>query len=205
MFKLKTLLAQNNYIVLITIALILSFSIEGQQVELACSVVLEQAIDVEGFSDQEPSSIALGATVEYLGHVSDQSAWVLRYNDLYYLYPKTSPELRPIGCELASWGPPTPEFLPLQTIMENVGITTWHEQGYLGQGVKVGVLDARYDGLSELLRSPSLSSVQINFVQPIADLERLSPDAERTAAYHGANVLETLATDLYTVKLAQTE
>ena len=172
----------------------LTLSVAVAQDEIVtCETILEQTIDFIGYNDQQELTLPLGTTVEYIGQQPDGSAWILRQAGQYMLYPTSSPDLRPIGCEPSSWGPPPREYLPLQMVMDEVGITNWHDQGYFGQGVRVGILDTRYDDLSATIEALPISESQVTFKPSLGDLETLLPQAERTEAHHGTNVLEVMA------------
>ncbi|MBZ0294247.1 MAG: hypothetical protein K8L99_16915, partial [Anaerolineae bacterium] len=78
--------------------------------------------------------------------------------------------------------------------MSRTGITAWHEAGYWGDGVRVGVIDTRFDELDVLIEQMSLSIEQFTFVEPLEALIDLHPASERTDSHHGTNVVEVLAT-----------
>lgn len=178
---------------ILLIFILLALSVHAQTDEISCSVILEEPIETEGYKNQQAITLPVGTRVEFVGQQVDGSAWILRQDDRYLLYPTSAVNIRPVGCIPASWGPPPREYLPLQTVMDEVGITAWHEQGYLGQGVRVGILDTRYDNLGATLAGLPISQSQVTFIPSLAELETLLPQAERTESHHGTNVLEVMA------------
>ncbi|MBZ0295310.1 MAG: S8 family serine peptidase, partial [Anaerolineae bacterium] len=145
-----------------------------------------------GAAQVQNVTLPIASVVEVVGKTPDDSAWILRQNDRYFLYDVTAPTVTPPDCNLAAWGPPTPNFVPLNEIMTEVGIDAWHEVGYYGAGVRVGVLDTRYDGLDQLIASSPLSLDQFTFVEPLEDLLSILPGAEATDPFHGTNLIEVL-------------
>ena len=165
----------------------------GQSFDNACTVILEQAVEVNNYLSESASIIPLGSEIEFVGQLPDATAWIVRNSGEYYTYPATSPDIHPAGCEPSSWGTPPRGYLRLESVMDEVGITAWHEQGYFGQGVRVGILDTRYDDLSATLTGLPISESQVTFIPSPTDLETLLPQAERTEKYHGTKVLEVMA------------
>ncbi|WP_119072067.1 S8 family serine peptidase [Aggregatilinea lenta] len=161
-----------------------------------CQQVLPTNVEVQldpAYSTAMAGSFTLsaGSSMEYVGQTPDGAFWIVRYTDGYALYPTSSPDLRPTGCQVPLWGAPPPEYRSLDEVMTAVGIDAWHAAGYFGQGVRVGVIDTRFDGLEALLASEQLTAEQVTLLQPLEKLMR-NP-AEATAPYHGTNVLEVLA------------
>ena len=181
------------FLIIVLIVSLLTVSVQSQENATLCEFITEQAIAVETYGEKQPITLPVGTLVEYVGQQPHGSAWILRQAGQYVLYSTSSPDLRPFGCEPSSWRPPPREYLPLQTVMDEVGITNWHDQGYFGQGVRVGILDTRYDDLSATIAGLPISESQVTFKPSLAELETLLPQAERTEAHHGTNVLEVMA------------
>ncbi|WP_162909903.1 S8 family serine peptidase [Aggregatilinea lenta] len=159
-----------------------------------CESVSSESITVSMSTESiaDPTTLGPGEVVEYVGQTPDGVYWILRYAGGYALYATSEPDLRPEGCEVARWGAPSPDYRPLAEVMTAIGVDAWHEAGYYGQGVRVGVIDTRFDGLDELLATAALDATQITLLQPLENLTQVSPEATGTAPYHGTNVLEVL-------------
>ena len=162
-----------------------------------CQSILQESISIDystayGASEEDSATIPAGSLVEFVGETPDQNYFILRYNNQYALYSTSATDIKPSDCEVSFWGVPTPNYLTLNEVMSRTGITTWHEAEYWGDGVRVGVLDTRYDDLDQLIVSLPLSSDQFMFVQPLNDLMTLLPRAEGTEPFHGTNVIEIL-------------
>ncbi|WP_119072072.1 S8 family serine peptidase [Aggregatilinea lenta] len=171
------------------------FPIWAQSQQKICEITLTESIRVELNADNSGVKIGAlypGEVVEYVGQTPDGVYWILRYAGGYALYATSEPDLRPEGCEVARWGAPSPDYRPLAEVMTAIGVDAWHEAGYYGQGVRVGVIDTRFDGLDELLATAALDATQITLLQPLENLTQVSPEATGTAPYHGTNVLEVL-------------
>ena len=166
--------------------------ISGQTNSNACAIIVEEAVEVDSYMNDSASIIPLGLEIEFIGQLPDATAWIVGYNDEYYTYPATSSDIRPEGCEPPMWGPPSPRYRSLESVMDEVGITAWHEQGFFGRGVRVGILDTRYDDLSATLTGLPISESQVTFIPSLTDLETLLSQAEGTEPFHGTNVLEVM-------------
>lgn len=152
-----------TFIALIMLVLVGNPTLQAQESSRTCETILNEARQAHteaayGGSEAETIELPAGAVVRFVGQTPDRSAWILRYEGQYVLYPTTSPDLRPTDCQVPLWGAPPPNYRPLAEVLTDVGVDTWHEAGYFGQGVRVGVLDTRYDGLADwLATSPALS------------------------------------------------
>ncbi|MCL4247896.1 MAG: S8 family serine peptidase [Anaerolineae bacterium] len=147
-----------------------------------------------GASKNDSATIPAGGLVEFIGRTPDQNHLILRYDNQYALYGAFDPDIKPPDCEVSLWGVPSPTYLSLTEVISRTGITAWHEAGYLGDGVRVGVIDTRFDELDVLIEQLSIPMEQFTFVDPLETMIDLHPAAERTDSHHGTNVVEVLAT-----------
>ncbi|WP_162909902.1 hypothetical protein [Aggregatilinea lenta] len=138
------------------------------------------------------STLPAHTNIEYVGQTPDRKFWILRIADGYALYSTSNPDLRPEGCEVSMWGPPLPDYRPLATVMTEIGIDARHKAGYFGQGVRVGVISTRFDGLDVLLAGMPHDSIHVTLLQPVEDLMLVAPNVNDTLPYTGTNVLEVL-------------
>ncbi|MCL4252056.1 MAG: hypothetical protein KJ065_28150, partial [Anaerolineae bacterium] len=165
----------------------------------ACEIILDSAISVErhpdyGASEIESYIIPVGSLIEFVGKTPDNAHWIVRHNASYVLFNMRQSTLNPLGCRVPFWGVPEPDYRPIQDILTEIGVDAWHMEGHFGQGVRVGVLDARFDGVDDLIADTGVAPERIKLAQPLEQLAVDLPAAQSTEAYHGTKVLEVLLT-----------
>lgn len=178
---------------------LLNLSVSIAQSGNLCEVTLSQAAEIlydtqYGAPSDDMGNLPIGATIEFLGRTPDGQHYILRHQGTYVLTPYNGTISLPVGCTVAYWGAPSPRYYDLDEVMRETGISAWHAAGYLGEGVRVGVLDIRFDGLDAFLASSSFNANQFQFIQSLDDLVAVRSETDRTEAFHGTNVLEVLTT-----------
>jgi len=186
-------------ILVMLLGLLLSLSISRAQSANLCEVVLATNLDVVqdtryGASADESLTLPAGTSIEFIGFAPDSSSYIFRSAGSYVLYSGTGNLALPDGCTVASWGAPPPNYRPLDEMMRETGITAWHDAGFMGAGVRVGVLDTRFDGLDTFIADSGLNAEQYTFIQPLDVLMLEREESSNTEAFHGTKVLEILTT-----------
>ena len=104
-----------------------------------CSITLDTAAEAQldpayGGTSAGTISLAPGTAIEFVGRTPDRSAWIIRHDEGYALLPSDS-SVRPVGCDVALWGAPAPDYRALDEVISAAGLAAWHDAGFLGQGI----------------------------------------------------------------------
>lgn len=195
---LSRLVLRFQLLLLVSACLLVFYSVEAQTVNV-CELTLDSSLEVTtdvryGAASNGRFILTQGIVVEFMGQTPDFLELILRASSNYYFFPNDGTLSIPDGCRIASWGPPAPNYLPLEDVIHETGISAWHEAGYLGAGVRVGVLDVRYDEIDAFLANTTLTLQQFHLIQPLQELQAERVEASGTEAHHGTNVLEILTT-----------